>query len=526
MEKAFHHTAIFTLCLVLMPGTLWADDARSALKRARATSRMIDARLDKAQREANVTATNKANAHVLIRRLSLDLNGIIPSSADIKKYARSKSLEAYIEARLSDPRYGLHFSNVLTRAFVGRRRDNNAAFFRDWLGKELEKERSFQKIAQELIRGTPKGRSDAGNGQAFFNRRWGPKPEEIAAQSARVFMGLQIQCAQCHDHPFNKWRQQQFHGYAAFFTETNYRYKLKGSSAPSSFAPRFLFPLEKPSSLTRRDAVAKLTTAKENPYFAKAIVNRIWFSLMGRGLVEPVEDLESSPGRFPQLLEFLAADFIANDFQVKHLVRSIVFTKAYSRNSRRLSLGRKKVPSKDLEENQQDRLLRFSEEETLFARFTIRPLSPEQIVDSLLRATGREALSYKGGAKTRKLAKIRFDYLKEKLQGQFEQLYDDSEGQADLFQGTIPQTLILLNGSFINEAIEAEDGTFMERLARSSGSRKILLQRLFVQTLSRPPSKAEQSTLAPLLGPRDTRMTIAEDLMWALLNSSEWLLNH
>lgn len=525
MGNAFQNRFILTLCMVFLPSALWADGAKSAFKRAHATAKMIDARVDQGLRKANIKPFKKADNYTFLRRLSLDLNGIIPTTKEVKKHSRSKNLEPYIEARLKDPRYGLHFSNILTRAIVGRRRDANAAFFRDWLKTELQEDRSFQKIARILIQGKVVGRSDEGNGQAFFNRRWGPKPEDLAAQSARVFMGIQIQCAQCHDHPFNNWRQSQFHGYAAYFKENNYQYKLKGSQQSTRFTPRFLYELEKPSGQTRRGKVAQLITAKDNPFFAKAIVNRVWFSLMGRGLIEPLEDLESSPGRFPQLLEFLAADFIANDFQLKHLVRSIVLTKAYGRSSKEGNSPIEAAPNNEKEQEQQ-RQIRLSEEETLFARATIRPLSPEQIVDSLLRVTGREALLRKGGTKARRLAKIRFDYLREKLQGQFEQLYDESEGQADLFTGTIPQTLILLNGTFINDAIEADDGTFMERVARSSGSRKVVLQKLFLQVLSRPPTKQELTQLSPLLGPRDTRMTIAEDLMWALLNSSEWLLNH
>lgn len=524
MELAWRPIFFLGLLCLLNPHVAWADNNADAIKKAQATARMIDARLDRAQGQAKVKALGAADRYTLMRRLSLDLNGIIPRREDVKKYASRRSLTPYIEELLKDPRFGLRLSNVLTRAFVGRRRDPNAVFFRGWLQKQVQADRPYDKIVQEMILARPQGRSDETRGSAYFNRRWGPKPEDLASQSARVFMGVQIQCAQCHDHPFTDWKQRQFHGYAAYFTEGAYRYKLKDAQFSQVFEARPLFKQEKQSAPSRRQEVAQLITANDNPYFAKAIVNRLWFAFFGRGLIEPLEDLESNPGRFPQLLDVLAADFMASNYQLKHLVRAMVHTRAYQRRSKDEFSLSQKTPLTKKEREARDRSINNAE--LLFARATLRPLSPEQIVDSLLRATGREALLQKGSAKTQRLARIRFDYLKEKLQGQFEQLYDDSEGQADLYRGTIPQSLILLNGSFLNEAIDADDGTFMEQVARASGSRKVVLKKLFYQVLSRPPSKEEMKSLAPLLKDKGSRVTISVDLMWALLNSAEWLFNH
>jgi hypothetical protein len=526
-------TALFCWAFIVSAAPVYADERTARIKRARSTAKMIDARIDQAMARAKLQPAPRSDRYELIRRLSLDLNGLIPTTESLKTHARSADVAKYVETLLEDDRYGEHLSNVLTRAFVGRKRDAAAVTFRGWLKKRISRGQAFDQMVRDILESKATKKNARPQGAAYFFLRWQQKTEDVAAQSARAFMGLQIQCAQCHDHPFNDWKQEQFHQYAAYFSRAPYSYKLQ-SGQSTVFQPRFLFSIElqSPKNMSPQKTIARLITHPENPYFARMTVNRIWKMLFGRGLIEPIEDLESQPGDHPRLLNFLAQDFISQGFDLRHLIRSIVLSRSYQRSSKRAAEQSNPGPESEkpgamgAHKGASQRLLKAYQEVRLFARATLRPLSPEQIVDSLLRATGRERLLMRGSSRARKLNRIRFNYLKNKLHLQFEQLTDDQEAKPDIFEGTIPQALILLNGRFVNEAIEAEDGTFMESLLRSGNSGNVMLKRLFRTALSRPPSKEEMKTLGPLLKHRSARPEALEDLMWAMINSPEWLLNH
>lgn len=537
------------LCLLpLGSPRLLADDSLKASRKdaqrdAQAAATMIDARVDKALARAGIKAAPKAEKSALIRRLSLDLTGRIPSYETARK---PPSVKDFIEQCLSSESFNEHWSNVLTRSWVGRRRDPRANVFRDWLKNQLREQRAYDVIVRRVITTQSFDMRDPSTGAGYFFRRWGPDTSELAGQISRVFMGVQIQCAQCHDHPFSDWTQEQFHGFAAYFSVSGSHQVTLKNGQSRRFQPKSLWDnlkARKPSA-PRLQRGADLVTQKNNAYFARMAVNRVWKEVFGRGLIDPIEDLEAQEGAFPMLLQFLAEDFMAHDFDIRHLLRGIVLSRTYQRSSRRPA--KQADPAREYERLKQQTkpkepeahrrakqraAAQAQQELTLFARASLRPLTPEQIVDSLIRATGADkqdpkALKNKSRSQ-RRVARARYKYFKSQLREAFEQLYDDAENtQPDHFGGTIPQTLILLNGPFVNEAIQAEDETMLAEIVKRGGSTKKMVERVFLATLSRKPNKQEMGFARGHLKDKDGRSAALEDLMWALINSSEFLMNH
>jgi hypothetical protein len=536
-----------------------ADEEKAAPSRAKAlaSSRMIDARIDQAIYKASLQPAPQAEKEEIVRRLSLDLNGAIPSSQTIVKYLKSRKkdkLSILIDGMLESDRFNEHWSNVLTSSWVGRKRRNNSGYFRAFLKAELAKKTPFNVLVKKVL--TAKGAVDD-NGASYFALRWNTEPTNVAAQSARVFMGLQIQCAQCHDHPFSEWKQEQFHHFAAYFSQIRrgnkkkgdqnipavndnrnrpYRYKIKNTGMDTTFNPKFLFEFDdadKTTGSSRREVVANLMTHPENPFFARMSVNRVWKTMFGRGLVEPVEDLEGNAGYHAMLLRFLAEDFIGSGYDLRHLVRTIAHSRAYQRSSKR-PRGQKdpavdfnKLAKSKNEEKREAAAIKAQEEVWLFARASLRPLTPEQIADSLIRATIPSVEGMQEDKKSMDQYLEKFKNLRRNLVRQFDELYDEAESvNPDAFDGTIPQSLIMLNGTFVNEAIKPQKGTMMSYILTGNKSPKEVIRTIFMATLSRRPTKVESRKFTKYIGSRGASTQTYEDLMWALINSSDFLMNH
>lgn len=521
---------------------------------AKAAAAMIDARIDQAIYKAGLQPAPLAVKENIVRRLSLDLNGVIPTTHTLVSFVNSKSDDKYaelIDAMIEAPDFDRHWADVFSSAWIGRKMRRGSGQFRSWLKEQLSKRRPFDAVVRDVI--AAQGALDE-NGAVFFTFRWETSPTDVAAQSARVFMGLQIQCAQCHDHPFTEWKQEQFHHFAAYFNNMRrgnkkkgdqniptlmkrnrgvYRYKIKSTGMEKAFNPKFLFDFEgtKKSTESRdlRRAVANLMTHPENPYFARMTVNRVWKAMFGRGLVEPTEDLEGNDGYHPMLLQFLAEDFIQSGFDLRHLVRTVAMSRAYKRSSKRPK--NQKDPAADFEkvaksknkEKREAAALKAQQEVWLFARGSIRPLTPEQIAISMLRATVAPMDPKNSNEQYDK----KWQNLRRQLVRQFDQLFGEGEAaNPDSFDGTIPQSLIMLNGKFVNEAIKAQKGTRMANILRGNKDAKTVVKTIFLAVLSRRPTKAEARAFTRYIKAQGASTQTYEDLMWALMNSSEFLMNH
>jgi hypothetical protein len=371
----------------------------------------------------------------------------------------------------------------------------------------------------------------------------------VAGKLTRAFMGVQIQCAQCHDHPFDKWTQEEFYGMASFFTEVRVKRdakdeamrgynvedamrgpvgkKLAGAGGPDLSIPDSKTGPIKPSfietklgaesGISRRTTFAKYVTSPENLQFAKMCVNRYWSHFYGAGIVNPVDDFNSkNKPTHPELLNALAQDFIAHKFDLHWLIKALAGSEVYSLTSRSATKER------DLEA------------EKLYALSRVRPLGPEQIVRSMIEAAGldegpmmnRREMG-KGMGKAAKGGKSdAAQMVLMQLTSQFRSTFDDDEGSESVdFAGTIPSALMMMNSQAIARGTLARPVSGFGEMLAKHPSPDAKVRAIFLSCLSRLPSSSESSRWMSHVT-KGAGQTGYEDLMWTLLNTSEFLFNH
>jgi hypothetical protein len=352
------------------------------------------------------------------------------------------------------------------------------------------------------------------------------KSENLAASTARLFLGLRLECAQCHNHPFASWTRDQFWSYAAFFASLEKGGSEDGSLDPIRERPdrrevtiagsekvvRAAFldggtPVFRPREPARR-TLADWMTAPDNPYFARAAANRIWAQLFGIGLVDPVDDMGAdNPPSHPELLDALARAFADHDFDRKFLTRAITLSRPYQLTSR------ERPPHSHAATNADDT--------RLFARMRERGLTAEQLYDSVALAIGATAEEARPGRFAGAVSSSRAEFL-EKFGHQ-----DERPTEA---QTSILQALALMNGRLVAGATHVEGGATLSAVAEApyldmAGR----VETLFLATLSRRPKPEEAARLIAYVengGPTKDHRKALSDVFWALLNSPEFLLNH
>jgi hypothetical protein len=376
----------------------------------------------------------------------------------------------------------------------------SAAPLERWLREQFRANAPYDVLARDLLtaHGNP-GQSEP----VVYYYALGVKPEELAASSSQVFLGVQIRCAQCHDHPFTHWKENDFWGLAAFFGRLQAGASgLRDLRSGEVRHPKTnaVVPPELPGDTeveaapneTRREWLARWITSPENPYFARAVVNRVWAQLFGRGLVDPVDDLgEHNPPSQPAVLDLLAEDFVAHGCDVRRTFRILAGTQVYQRTSN--------APSQPAE---------------LFAVMPVRSLSAEQVYECLVRGAGRrESLE---ADSPRHAAALR-DFLSQ---------LDAPTRKATEFQAGIPQALTMLNGPLVAELTDPQRGDLIAAVADSPFLTEIgQIETLYLATLSRFPGEDERARLLDYVQAASDRTQALSDILWALINSSEFVLN-
>jgi hypothetical protein len=368
------------------------------------------------------------------------------------------------------------------------------------------------------------------------------KAGAATAKTAQIFLGVQIQCTQCHNHPFNEWKQNRFWELNAFFRQTKAVREMQGAElrlvrlVDEDFAGEGLSPdpseaevyyelrnglmqaaypvfidgteLDRSglvSEVNRRDELARLIVRSEE--FGRAIVNRMWAHCFGYGFTKPYDDLgEHNPPSHPELFTRLGREFAAHGHDLKKLLRWIALSEAYSLSSK---FGSKFGNAAD------DPTMGSA---PLFSHFYLRQMTAEQLYDSLLAAT--EADAAQGGYEQQQRAKD--EWLK-----QFALTFGtDENNEATTFDGTIAQALMMMNGELTRQATRVESDGFLGRVARQ-GAKANPIHRLYLAALGRRPSRAELQLANGLLASHGgNAATALEDVWWALLNSNEFILNH
>ena len=450
---------------------------------------------------------------MFLRRVYLDLTGVIPTVSETRAFLADEQPDKrarLVEDLLARPRHATRMASLWRHVMLPRGGNEFAAQqFQGWLEREFRDHTPYDALVRELLtaRGTA-GQSPA----VIYYDALGLKPEELAASMSQVFLGVQIRCAQCHDHPFAAWKQDDFWGLAAFFGRLP---QAEGVAAtgledlPSgevqhpktnvAVIPRYpdgtawtFIPEE-----TRRLHLASWTVSADNPYFARAAVNRLWSMLLGRGLIEPVDDLgDHNPTRHAEALELLASDFATHGYDLRRVLRVLAGTRLYQQTS--------------------DASPEQSADPTLFARMPVRSLSAEQIYDCLVKAAGqRDPLDPND---TRRMA-ARQAFLTQ---------FDAPTQKATELQAGIPQALAMLNGPLVEELVDPSRSDLVVAVSDSPFfSDEQRIEALFLATLSRPPRPEELTLLRERLAARGAadRPQALSDLLWALVNSSEFIVN-
>jgi Protein of unknown function (DUF1553)/Protein of unknown function (DUF1549) len=500
------------LFVVAAPFVLVHPTARASptTRDAHALSEQIDEVIAARWAKEGVKSAHPADDAEFFRRLSLDLNGRIPTVTQLRDFLddtrpdkRRLWVEELIEGRDNATLYVNHFTNVWQRLFLSHITDpwpSARVGLDEWLHEQIKVNAPYDRLVRGLLT-DPDARA--------FLRANEYKPENLAGNATRLFLGVKIECAQCHDHPSAKWKREQFWGMAAFFTglqrssqQEPGASKIKIGESSNWVEARFLDG-NKPQwkkGAKPREVLAEWMVRADNPWFVRAAVNRVWHYFFGVGLVDPVDGLGSNDvvPSHPELLEELAKEFAVHDFDLKYLIRAITGSKTYALTSRLTDPSQKDA--------------------RLFARARVRGLSPEQLLESLTLATGYrpvqssrldEAPFGPGSPQAQFLAK--FD--------------DDLESPADV-KTSIPQALFMMNGSLTEEATKPERSqTLTAVLAGKSRPTLKCIEELYLATLSRKPRAEEARRLVKYVeeGGRQERL---RDVLWALVNSTEFVLNH
>lgn len=512
-----------------------AGPSRTA--RARATddaalARVIDQTFEAAWKKANIRPAPDADDAEYLRRVYLDLVGKIPTAAEARDFLddpapTAEKRRALVERLLDSSAYltratETYRAMLLPEAETEGQVGALTGTFDAWLRKRVAENAGYDTIVRDVltVRLGGKGRR-AGNALdaraepsplAFYIAKQG-KPENLAASASRLFLGVRIECAQCHDHPFGQWKREEFWSLAAFFGGVtqqggNIGGQIRESSTPHEIVipgttrvVRAAFLGQKqeprwPRGASGRDLLAAWMTAPENTFFARAAVNRVWGRFFGIGLTEPIDDMgEENPPSHPELLDRLAQEFRDHGYDLKYLIRAITASRPYGLTS---AVGRSELAPPQM-----------------FAAMPLRSLSPDQLLASLEQATGRRranAMAMRNGADG------------------FEEIFAARDEKPTEGQTSILQALALMNGSLIASATQTETGDTLAAVAEApfldTAGR---VEALYLSALTRPPRPSELTAMSAHIDREKTeagRTQALADVFWALLNSPEFRFNH
>lgn len=523
----------------------------------------IDAEVQQGWNKQNLKSAKKSSDSEFLRRVYLDLLGIIPREEQVKSFLddnASDKRSELIDRLLSHPRFGVHQSDVWDMVYFGRNppgygtQDRDG--FKNWLRKQFDQNVPYDVWTRQIL--TANGNT-VEHGAPMFFVQYSNEPENATEAVTQKFLGVQLQCARCHDHPFDPWTQQDFYGMAAFLARIkvvdvgkkgNFKAYMIGEknlgevlfTGPASqdtpgkkgkaVGPKFLdgkslseptlpkdfkedrnFPAgkvpDKPN-FSRKDALANWITNPENPYFAKAVANRVWAQFMGKGIVEPVDNLSpDNPPSHPELLEALAQGLIDHKFDLKWLIREILNSETYQLSAQ---------PGTD------------DAKPFWYQSARVRPLSAEELFESWMVASGYDEVSAKSGSKLDLLdgkgdidkkrfsaRGITWDYLRRAF-GQ----PNDGVGN---FQGGLQEHLYLNNGQ-VRQLISTQKGSYLDTLLNSKEPMDKRVQSMFLRVLTRYPEEHETKKFVEFLSSSDDPSGRWHDAIWTLMTCSEFRFNH
>ncbi len=501
---------------------------------------LIDREIKSAWQQKKITPAGRSSDSEFLRRVYLDLAGSIPTAEETVRFLEDKDpakRDKVIDRLLADPRFAVQQANVWDLLLFGRNPPNYETTskrdsFKKFLVERFAKNEPYDRWVRDLLQAEQPG-------TAMFLVQYRNQPEDATVAVSRIFLGTQLQCARCHDHPYEPWTQKDFYGMAGFFVRVMVLNDASGmkkgliigekSSGEVLFTgsvkdqkpgqkgepikPKFLggpaldeplLPkgfkepdyrtaktLPKPP-FSRKEKLAAWVTSADNPYFARAVVNRVWSQFLGRGFVHPVDDLsDKNAPSHPELFAALTDGLIKHKFDLKWLIRELVSSEAYQLAS--AGPGSEAFPP-------------------WFERGRTRPLSAEELMAALRVATGNDT----PGNRTGNDATVYF----------LKYFGEPTNGRGD-FQGGLSEHLFLNNSSHVRQFIQRRKGNLADSLLTSTEPWEKRVDRMFLSVLNRPPTTAEQKRFVQHLTTDPKKPdALVEEAIWVLVNCAEFRFNH
>lgn len=497
---------MIALSFTTMTASSRADDLTAAVQ-------TIDQIMEAAWQRDEIEPVHQSDDAEFCRRVWLDLAGVAPTVTEARSFlldSNPTKRGELIDKLLASPQCANHMANrwneiLLPADAQAQGQQQNVVALHEWLRLQFRNNIPYDYFVGGFL--TAGGAGDAG--PAIFYTSHALEPEKLAAATSRIFMGIQLQCAQCHDHPFDRWTQEDFWRYAAFFSqlqttdqqgrdamiEDHVGGEVMLPDTTKVMEPRYPGvsepPEADPADIRRRQLTIWMAS-RDNPYFARAAVNRVWGHLFGRGIVDPIDamDADNEPSH-PRLLEYLAEYFTEQRFDLRSLYAAIARSKAYGLTSQNVRSDR---PAPDT-----------------FAAMTVKTLSAEQFYDSLQQNVFRRA------------ANVDLTSAENFLRQQFlNRMQAPGTSSRDYPHGVV-QVLGMMNGPEMDLATSLNGSGLMGTLQAPFFSDRERVETLYLATLSRFPSEHETLRFEPFLKGAESaeQQLVFSDLLWALLNSAE-----
>jgi hypothetical protein len=494
-----------------------------------ARNNLIDELIFSKLKRVNIIPSALSSDSEFLRRVYLDNLGLLPTieesarfleSADPQK--RAKLVDELIERPEFAELWATKFSDLLRVGLLDQRSKGGRLMY-SWLRKAMMEDKPYNQFATELI--TSSGNLYFNPASNFYYITEFSEPENIATNVSQVFLGVRIECARCHNHPWEKWTQEDFWGFAAFFGRMGVKDTYENDESEITLKPagevispktkkrvdaKYLdgaLETERPDE-DIREKLAAWITSPQNPWFARAAVNRVFKHYMGRGIVEPLDDFRvTNPPTNEALLDALAKDFIANGYRLKHTIRLILNSRAYQLSS---------VPN---DSNRADSLN--------YSHYYVRRLLAEELIDSMSEVTGvperipgymlgTRAMAVPQGAPTYFLQT--FGRLKAR------EIICERDNSPD-----VAQAMHMISGQTIQHQITGKAGTLDRWLADATLTDEEITRRLFMATLVHPPKEREVAQVLASLHTGnpgvEARRQVFEDVLWSIFNSKAFLFN-
>ncbi len=488
-------------------------------------SSIVDRHVENKLARLGLVASPRCTDAEFHRRVSLDLIGQLPSPEEAKSFLADRSpdkRERLVDSLIARPAFVDHWTlrwGDLFRSTRNALNERGLHAMNRWIRDSVATNKPWDQMASELLlaRGSTYESGPANYFKASANT------EALVENTSQTFLGVRIACARCHNHPYEKWKQNQYYEMAAFFT----RMRSKAGNVPEERifyvgdsgdianprtqvtaipTPLDAPPISKSFTGDRRQAFVDWLVRKNNPFFAKAIVNRLWGHFLGQGIIEPVDDIRvTNPPSNPELLEFLASDFARNGFDLRRAMRVIVLSETYQRSA---------IPTPaNVADTRYHSTYRF------------KRLPAEPLLDALGSATGvpEKFSGYPAGMRAAELPDATAQSYFLDLFGRPARNIVCQCERSD--NPNLGQILHLMNGKSVNDRLASKDGR-AAKLASGNLANTEIVRELYLATVSREPDLEEMLTASVDLHAAEDRRKAVEDLLWALLNSKEFLFNH